>query len=78
MELYLIQMQESQKQPVDQASARVQVFENGNCRLVAFKDFVKLQTVDGPPTGDSIEWLTSKIAKQANKAIAKDSKRKHP
>lgn len=71
-------VQEHQQEPLDQATVRYQVFENGNCRLVAVKNLSKLQNVDGPPTKESIHWLTSKVAEGVSAAIARDVKKQRP
>ena len=69
---------EHQQEPLDNANVRYQVFENGTCRLVAARDLSKLQAVSGPPTKDSIDWLTSKVAQGVSAAIAKDAKKQRP
>lgn len=71
-------VQEHQQEPLDQATVRYQVFENGNCRLVVAKELSKLQTVSGPPTKESIDWLTSKVAEGVTAVIARDVKKQRP
>lgn len=71
-------VQEHQQEALDHANVWYQVFENGSCRLVVAKELSKLQTVNGPPTKDSIDWLMSRVAEGVSAAIAKDAKKQRP